>query len=163
MRKDNTIHPTAIIGEGVDLGKDNYIGPYCLIGMPCESRANWGKPGKVVIGDNNVFTGHVTVDAGMDDITTIMDGGFFMKKVHIGHDAFVGIGVTMSPGAVVGGHATVESYVNMGINCSIHQRVTVPEYCMIGMGAVITKKTVMRPGYKYAGVPARELGPNVKK
>jgi UDP-N-acetylglucosamine acyltransferase len=159
---DNTVHPTAIIGEGVDLGKGNYIGPYCLIGMPCESRANWGKPGKVVIGNNNVFTGHVTVDAGMDGETAILTDCFIMKHAHIGHDALVGHNVTISPGAVVGGHATICNNVNLGINASVHQRVKIPPDCMIGMGAVITKKTAMRPGYKYAGVPARELGPNVK-
>ena len=162
MKKENTIHPTALIGPGVVLGKGNYIGPYCVIGFPCESRKNWHNElaGRVLIGDNNTFTGLVTIDAGMDDTTTVGDNCFLMKHSHVGHDAILCGEVTVSPGSVIGGHAFVGASTNLGINCSIHQRVIIPPNCMIGMGAVITKKTTMRPGYKYAGVPARELGEN---
>jgi acetyltransferase-like isoleucine patch superfamily enzyme len=31
---------------------------------------------------------------------------------------------------------------------------------MVGMGAVVTKKTVMDPHCKYAGVPAKFIGGN---
>jgi UDP-N-acetylglucosamine acyltransferase len=160
MRKSNTIHPTAIIGEGVDLGKGNYIGPYCLIGGPCESRANWGKEGKVIIGDNNTFTGLVTIDAGMENVTVIGSNTFWMKHSHGGHDCVVGDGVTVSCGAKIGGHAFIGKETNIGLNAVIHQRIEVPQGCMIGANAFIGKKTQMRDGYKYAGVPARELGEN---
>ena len=42
----------------------------------------------------------------------------------------------------------------------IHQKVIVPVGCMIGASAFVGKKTEMRPGYKYAGVPAKELSEN---
>jgi len=53
--------------------------------------------------------------------------------------------------------------VNLGLNAVVHQRVIIPENCMIGMGAVITKKTQMIPQQKYAGNPAKWIGVNEKK
>jgi carbonic anhydrase/acetyltransferase-like protein (isoleucine patch superfamily) len=46
------------------------------------------------------------------------------------------------------------------MNAAIHQKVKVPEGCMIGMGAVITKRTVLKSNSKYAGVPAKFIGSN---
>lgn len=40
------IHPTAVIADGVDLGRDVHIGPYCVIGAGA------------VIGDRTVLVGH---------------------------------------------------------------------------------------------------------
>jgi len=40
---NNYIHPTAIIGDDVQLGDDNYIGAFCLI------------TGNTLIGNNNRF------------------------------------------------------------------------------------------------------------
>jgi UDP-3-O-[3-hydroxymyristoyl] glucosamine N-acyltransferase len=40
------IHPTAVIAEGVELGRDVHIGPYCVIGAGA------------VIGDRTVLAGH---------------------------------------------------------------------------------------------------------
>ena len=64
----NFVHPTAIIYPNVEMGDNNYIGPYCVIGAPAESRGNWGAQGKVIIGNNNRFTGLVTIDGGMEDV-----------------------------------------------------------------------------------------------
>ena len=37
----NFIHPTAIIGDNVELGDNNYIGAYCIIGDPTEHKKYW--------------------------------------------------------------------------------------------------------------------------
>ena len=61
------IHPTAVIGDNVDIYEDVYIGPYCLIGLPAEHKAFWGKePKGVVISRGCVLTGHCTVDSGTE-------------------------------------------------------------------------------------------------
>lgn len=163
--RGNKIHKTAILFAGVVLGSNNYIGPYCIIGGPCESRKNWNpeNPGKVIIWNDNIFTGHVTIDAGMESATIINSGTFWMKHSHAGHDVVVGNGVTVSCGAKIGGHARIRQGTNIGLNAVIHQRVEIPEKCMIGMGAVITKRTILKPGFKYAGNPAKELGENIIK
>jgi UDP-N-acetylglucosamine acyltransferase len=161
-RTSNFIHPTAIIYPNVDIGEGNWIGPYCIIGAAAESRANWGAQGKVIIGNNNRFTGLVTIDGGMDAITRIGDNTFWMKGAHAGHDAEVGDWVTVSCGAKIGGHCHIGDKVNIGLNAVIHQRVIVPDGCMIGASAFVGKKSVLKPYYKYAGVPVKELGPNIK-
>jgi len=160
----NIIHPTAVIGPNVKMGNNNYIGPFCIIGFPAEHKAYWDKPtGQVEIGDNNVFTGHVTIDAGTEHLTSIGNNCWFLKHSHAGHDSVIGDGVTVSCGAKVGGHAIINPKCNLGLNSCIHQWVEVPEGCMIGMNAAVTKKLEMEPYRKYAGVPAKDIGPNQPK
>jgi UDP-N-acetylglucosamine acyltransferase len=158
----NYIHPTAIVYPNVELGENNYIGPYCVIGAPAESRGNWGQQGKVIIGNNNRFTGLVTIDGGMEDVTVIGNDTFWMKHSHAGHDAKVSDGATVSCGAKIGGHAIIGKNCNLGLNAVIHQRCIVPDGCMIGASAFVGKKSVLKPFHKYAGVPVKELGENIK-
>lgn len=155
----NKIHPTAIIGDNVILGDNNVIGPYCVIGEMAEHK-RCKELGKVIIGNNNVITGLVTIDAGTEFVTNIGDNCYIMKHSHIGHDANIGNDVTISCGAKIGGHCIIEDKVNIGLNAVIHQRVTIPERCMIGASGFVGKKSILRAGYKYAGVPVKELGHN---
>jgi UDP-N-acetylglucosamine acyltransferase len=68
--------------------------------------------------------------------------------------------VVISCGVKVGGHTIIDSNVNIGLNAVIHQRQFIAKGCMIGMGAVVTKKLVTEPYTKYAGNPAKYLGHN---
>ena len=157
----NYIHPTAIIYDNVVMGENNYIGAYCIIGAPAEHKGNWGQTNDiVVIGDNNVFTGMVTIDGGMDDVTYIGDNNFFLKHTHLGHDCQVMDNVIVSCGAKIGGHTILDNNVNIGLNAVIHQRQFIAKGCMIGMGAVVTKRLVTEPYTKYAGNPAKYLSHN---
>ena len=161
---NNFIHPTAVIGPNVRIGNNNYIGPFCIIGEKAEHKDFWKRPtGQVVIGDNNVFTGHVTIDSGTNGPTVISNNCWMLKHSHVGHDAVIGTNVTISCGAKVGGHAIIGDETNIGLNACIHQRVVVPAGCMIGMNAAVTKKLEMEPYRKYAGVPAKDIGSNIIK
>ena len=155
----NYIHPTAIIGDNVILGDNNYIGAYCIIGDPAEYKKHWGeKKGKVIIGDNNIITGLVTIDAGTESITFIRNNCFIMKHAHIGHDCNIQSNVTISCGAKIGGHSIIEQNSNIGLNAVLHQFSIIKEGCMIGASAFF--KGESEPYSKYAGVPARKLGEN---
>jgi len=159
----NYIHPTALIGPNVVMGDNNYIGPYCIIGFPAEHKGFWPNEGKVIIGSNCVITGHCTIDAGTERATVLENGVWMLKHSHVGHDAFISNNVTISCGAKVGGHTLIGASTNIGLNAVIHQSIIVPSRCMIGMGAVVTKKTQMIPQQKYAGNPAKRLGVNEVK
>lgn len=160
----NHIHPTAIVYDNVELGDNIFIGPYCIIGAPAEFKKYWDKEsGKVKIGDGCVLTGHVTIDAGTEDITTLGEGVWMLKHSHVGHDAWIGNNVTISCGAKIGGHTIVRANCNIGLNAVIHQRQEIAPSCMIGMGAVVTKKLITEPFQKYAGNPAKWIGENVIK
>lgn len=164
IEEHNFIHPTAVIGPNVKMGKGNYIGPHCIIGYPAEHKKFWGGGiGSVEIGNGNIFTGLVTVDASTSQVTFIGNNSWFMKHSHVGHDAVIGNNVTVSCGAKIGGHCIINDNCNLGLNSSIHQWVDLPSDCMIGMGAVVTKKMELAPNRKYAGVPAKDIGPNIKK
>jgi len=157
------IHPTSIIYPNVKIGKNVTIGPYCIIGAPAEDKKHWGQDAHIVeIGDNTIITGHVTIDAGTIENTKIGSNCFIMKGVHIGHDVQVGDNVTLSPHVVIGGHCHIGDGVNMGIASVTHQRCVIPDNCMIGMNATITKKTQMTENGCYVGTPARWLRENKK-
>jgi UDP-N-acetylglucosamine acyltransferase len=155
----NFIHPTAIIGDNVILGDNNYIGAYCIIGDPAEHKKFWDKEkGIVVIGNNNIVTGLVTIDSGTSDITTIGDNCFIMKHAHIGHDCLIYSNVTISCGAKIGGHSIIKEYSNIGLNAVLHQFTKIERGCMIGASAFIKGET--EEFIKYAGVPAKKIGIN---
>jgi len=157
----NFIHPTAIIGENVILGDNNYIGAYCIIGDPAEHKKFWDEQkGKVYIGDNNIITGLVTIDAGTKDITFIGNNCFIMKHAHIGHDCLIKDNVTISCGAKIGGHSIIKNNSNIGLNAVLHQFSIIEQGCMIGASAFF--KGQSKEYSKYAGVPAKYLSPNIK-
>lgn len=158
----NYIHPTAIVYPNVKLKGDNiYIGPYCIIGSMAEHKAYWDKPiGSVIIHDGCVITGHVTIDAGTEHATYISNDVWILKHAHVGHDAFIGPNCVISCGAKIGGHVQLHTKCNIGLNAVIHQKQEIAPGCMIGMGAVVTKGLITKPFQKYAGNPAKWLGPN---
>ncbi len=155
----NNIHPTAIIGDNVELGDGNIIGPFCVIGAIAEHK-RCKHIGKVIIGNNNTITGLVTIDAGTDTPTIIGNNCYIMKHAHIGHDCEIKDNVTISCGAKIGGHSVIREHCNIGLNAVIHQKQDIAQGCMIGASAMVTKKLVSLPFKKYAGVPAKEIGSN---
>jgi UDP-N-acetylglucosamine acyltransferase len=158
----NFIHPTAIIGDNVILGDNNYIGAFCIIGDPAEHKKYWGQEkGKVIIGNNNIVTGLVTIDAGTEVPTIIEDGCFIMKHAHIGHDCRIMNNVTISCGAKIGGHSIIGEGSNIGLNAVLHQFSLIKKGCMIGASAFFKGESEVE--MKYAGVPARKLGSNIRK
>lgn len=168
------IHPTAfidntaIVDENVYVGPNVYIGPYCIIGFPAEykGRSEFGvgtQGSGVRILENTIITGHVTIDSGVGvNPTFIGKGCFLMKHSHVGHDAHLMDNVTVSCGAKIGGHAVIGQDTNIGLNAVIHQKCIVREGCMIGACAFIGKTLETQPYRKYAGVPARDIGENIK-
>lgn len=154
------IHPTALIGNNVQIGDNVYIGAYCIIGAAPEWKGKETEDKGVIIHNGARLTGLVTVDAGAEKPTVIGENCYLMKHSHVGHDAQLGNGVTLSCGAKVGGHSVIGDNTNIGLNAVIHQKLTVPAGCMIGASAFIGKKTEMKPNAKYAGVPAKYIGEN---
>ena len=157
------IHPTAIIGDNVIIEDDVYIGPYCIIGFPPEWKGKEDKDFGVLIKKGTRITGMVTVDSGAEKQTVIGKNCYLMKHSHVGHDAQLQDSVTLSCGAKIGGHSIIGENTNIGLNAVIHQKVIVPEGCMIGASAFVGKKSILKPFYKYAGVPVKELGSNERR
>ncbi len=175
----NRIHPTAIIGPQVELGKDNVIGPFCVlqgpvvvgdrnffsshvsIGGAAEVQGHLFVPsweedsseGGVRIGDDNIFKEFVTLNTGWQHETVIGSSGMFMGKMHFGHDARIGDRVTISCAAMVGGHTIVEDDATIGLGAALHQRLTIGAGSMTGMQAAVTRD--VPPFTICMGSPAR--------
>jgi UDP-N-acetylglucosamine acyltransferase len=155
----NKIHPLAVIYNNVEMGKNNSIGPFAVIGNIGECRGENERKGTVLIRDNNLVNSGATIDSPVRSIRTkIGSNCFIMTKAHIGHDCLIGDNVTIAPGAVVGGVCIIDDYVNLAINCSIHQRQHIGESAMIGMGAIVNRHVL--PFCTVVGAPARILGVN---
>lgn len=177
--KTNVIHQTSFVDPAVHLGEGNYIGPHCIIrgnvvignhnrfeafcsiGLPGEYRGKESL-GTVVIGDDNVIREFVTIHSALEgeDATVVGSACYLMTKSHIGHDTLLENDVTVSSLSIVGGHSRIMKGANLGLGSILHQRSVIGSYCLIGMGAVVTKKLDCVPGGIYVGNPAKYLKVN---
>jgi UDP-N-acetylglucosamine acyltransferase len=156
------IDKTAVIGHNVEIGKDVIIGPYCVIGTPAEHpREPFQVHGKVIIGDGARLYKLVTVDAPLSDegITEVGKGCVLMAHSHVGHDAKLGEGVTLSTGAKIGGHSVIGKHSTVGLNATTHQRTVLAEGTMVGAQSFI-KGNRETPYRIFVGAPAKDIGEN---
>lgn len=180
----NRIHPTAVLGPGVELGDGNIVGPYTVIRGPAAlGDGNWigahvtiGSPAEerdgphpgwddepagagVRIGSGNRIREYVSVHQGTHRETVLGDGGYLLRGSHVAHDCLIGDSVTLASNVVLGGHVHVWSLANLGMGAIVHQRVRIGPGAMVGMGAAVRREvgafTVS------VGNPARVAGLNV--
>lgn len=155
----NQIHPTAIIYDNVELGLNNIIGPFSVIGSNGEIRGKEQEDfkGVVIIGDNNVISEHVTIqrpfDAGKE--TRIGNSNLIMAHSHIGHDAVVGNYCEVCSGTIVGGYAVIEDGAKLKLGSIIRNRKTVATKTIVGMGGVVVSDT--EPDTTVVGIPAKRF------
>jgi UDP-N-acetylglucosamine acyltransferase len=180
----NRIHPTAVVGDGVELGDDNVIGPYSIVTGPCRiGTRNWigphvviGTPAEyrtgphpvawegelegagVVIGDENIIREFVTINQGTQETTQVGTGCYLLARCHVGHDCVLDDGVTLSDAAQLGGHTHVWSWANIGMGTVVHQRCQVGPGAMVGMGSAV--RQTVEPFAITVGNPARTAGVN---
>ena len=160
--KGNLVHKTAIVNwKLVSMGKNNIIGPYVVIGT--EAQHTHGKSdGRIKIGNNNIFREFSTVHlpTKLKKITHIEDNCYFMTLSHIAHDCIVEDGVIFSNNVTLGGNTYVMKKSQLGFNVTVHQNQVIGSYSMIGMSSVITKKIKIKPGFIFAGNPAKKISIN---
>lgn len=176
----NYIHPTAIVGKNVKMGTGNHIGPYCVIedgvsignnnvfrafcvvGSPAEKHGHLRGEGSlgVEIGDENHLSEHVTVHAGVENVTKIGSRCTLLTKAQVGHCARLEDEVTMSCQTVAGGHAILMRGCNLGLGAKVHQRQIIGSYTMLGGNCFVHKNIKILPGMVFVGVPARLLRNN---
>jgi len=175
----NYIHPTSILGDNVIIGNNNYIGPfcyitgntiigdnnrfeaYCSVGTPAEHRDYfWSNEQKTIIGNNNVFREFITINAGTKNSTIVGNNVVMLRNSHIGHDSTIEDSVNLSCNVLIGGHSYIMQGANFGLGGICHQFSKIGAYSMIGMGCVVTKKSLIEPGKIYVGSPAKLLKEN---
>jgi UDP-N-acetylglucosamine acyltransferase len=142
--RGNLILPGTIIVGKVFIGDNNIIGPYATIGTPAQhiKYYNEGIDSDnlaIRIGSGNIIREYVTVHAPTVRDTMIGDDCFIMSYSHVSHDTQVGDGVTLTNNAQIAGHTTIMRRATVGLNTSIHQYSSIGAFCMLGMGAIVSK------------------------
>jgi UDP-N-acetylglucosamine acyltransferase len=133
------IHPTAVIGDPPEHRDYKAMDPMY----------------HPRIADSARIEALVTVDAGLFRPTSIGSRTWLMKKVHVGHDAIIGMGCEIAPLTSVGGEVMIGDRVKVGQGATFKPRVVVGSDAVIGMGAVVTKN--VPAGETWVGNPARKL------
>jgi len=173
----NAIHPTAIISPKALIGDGNSFGPFTIvydnveigdnnvftshvsIGSPPEHKFSSENHG-VVIGSNNIFREFITINAGTEHETRIGSFGYFMRGTHFGHDCQVHDHVTLACNSIIGGHTIIMDYANLGLGAITHQQILIPQGCMLGAGS-FAPKNLYEPWTIYMGTPAKKYKDNI--
>jgi UDP-N-acetylglucosamine acyltransferase len=156
-----TVSPYSILEGDIEIGDGCHIGPYVQIkgivrmGKNNKVHSNatigddpqdlsWdGKPGLVVVGDNNSIREGVTIHSpirGGEGGTTVLGNDcLLMVNSHLGHNVKLGNGVILANGCVLGGFVEVGDYAFLSGNVASHQNCRVGAYSMTGGLSKITQ------------------------
>jgi UDP-N-acetylglucosamine acyltransferase len=145
------VGPYAVIDADVELGASCAVGPHvyltgvtkigtgnkfhagCVIGEAPQDLKYQDEPTRVVIGDNNVFREHVTVNraTNLEAATVVGSNNFIMASAHVGHNCVIGNHVIIANGTLLGGYVTVQDRAFLSGNCLVHQ------FTRVGMLAIM--------------------------
>lgn len=150
-----SIHPTAIVDSGAQIGNNSrvwhwvHICPEAKIGQDCSLGQNVFVGNKVAIGNNVKIQNNVSV----------------YDNVMIEDDVFCGPSMVFTnvynPRSAVSRkseyrNTLIKRGATLGANCTIVCGVTVGEYAFVGAGAVVNRDVL--PFALVVGVPAKQVG-----
>jgi carbonic anhydrase/acetyltransferase-like protein (isoleucine patch superfamily) len=136
----------------------NGITPF--IGKECFLAENATIIGDVIIGDycsiwfNAVIRGDVH-SIRIGNHVNIQDGAVVHCTFKVAPTT-IGNYVSVAHGAIVHG-CTIQDYVLIGMGAIIMDHAVIESNCIIAAGALVTKKTLVKSGSVYAGIPARKV------
>jgi len=141
MTFDNcTIHPTAIIEEGAEIGAGSFIGPYCVVGPNailgenCTLKAHVCVDGHTTIGADTVIFPFASIGSAPQDLK--YDGE--KTELIIGKNNTIREHVTMNPGTITGNVKTV-----VGDNGLFMVGVHIAHDCVIGNNVIMANNATL--------------------
>ncbi|MDZ4371460.1 MAG: acyl-ACP--UDP-N-acetylglucosamine O-acyltransferase, partial [Phenylobacterium sp.] len=114
-----------VVDGHTQLGEDNVLYPFVMLGGPPQHTAYKGEPTQLVIGDRNLIREHATMNTGTvggGGVTRVGSDGLYMIESHVGHDCVVGDQVILTKQATLGGHCEIGDFVIVGGLAAVHQR-----------------------------------------
>jgi UDP-N-acetylglucosamine acyltransferase len=156
------IGASSTVDGWTEIGDDCEIYPFASIGQAPQDLKYHGEQTRLKIGRRNIVREFVTIHrgtAGGGGETTIGDRNLFMAYVHVAHDCHVGNDTIFGNMATLGGHVTVEDFVNISAGSGVHQFCRLGRHAFIGGYSVVTKDAL--PYARTVGSrPARVFGAN---
>jgi UDP-N-acetylglucosamine acyltransferase len=155
-----TIHPTALVEPGAQLGADCEIMAYAVVtrhcvlgdrvvvhpfavigGDPQYLKFDRASATGVRIGPGTVLREQVTINRSIHagEATVVGANCFLMAASHVGHDCEVGDQVVLANAALLAGHVSVGAHTFMGGGAAVHQFCRVGESVMVAGHAAITR------------------------
>ncbi|MCC0027044.1 MAG: acyl-ACP--UDP-N-acetylglucosamine O-acyltransferase [Zhengella sp.] len=141
------VGPDVTLGDGVELigsvtilgqtslGQGGRVFPGAVLGCEPQNHAHKGGPTTLEIGKNASIREGVTMHTGTDTArgrTTIGDDCHFLAFSHVAHDCDIGNRVTLTQGAVLGGHCVVGDAAILGGLAAVHQFVRIGHHAFVG-------------------------------
>ncbi len=154
-----TIHPTAFVEPGAQLGVDCTIHQYAVVhrwatlgdrvtvhpfavvgGDPQDLKFKQGSESWVKVGSGTRVRESVTINRGTDHGTSTIvgDNCLLMACSHVAHDCMVGNGVVIANAVLLAGYVTVEDFAILGGASIYHQFIRVGRGAMVGGGSRIS-------------------------
>jgi UDP-N-acetylglucosamine acyltransferase len=155
-----TIHPTAIVEAGAQLGTDCEIQAYAIVrrgtelgdrvvvhpfavigGDPQYLKFDRATMSGVRVGAGSVLREHVTINRSITagSFTLIGENCFLMAASHVAHDCVVGNHVVFANAALLGGHVSVGDHTFLGGEAAVHQFCRIGQSVMVAGHASITR------------------------
>lgn len=183
-----SIHPTALVEPGAELGSDCEIQAYAVItkhcvlgdrvvvhpfavlgGDPQYLKFDRATPTRVKVGMGTVIREHVTINRSIhaEQATVVGENCFLMAASHVAHDCLIGNNVVLANNAMLAGHVSVGAHTFVGGGVGIHQFCRIGESVMVAGLARITKDVVHFVmvaerdeviGFNLVGIKRRGLG-----
>ncbi len=155
-----TIHPTAIVEAGAQLGEDCEImagavvtrhcvlgdrvvvHPFAVVGGdPQYLKFDRATVSHVRVGAGTVVREHVTINRSIHagGATVLGAQCFLMATSHVAHDCELGANVVLANGALLAGHVSVGDHTFLGGAAAVHQFCRIGESVMVAGHAAITR------------------------
>ncbi len=146
----------AVLGDGVRLlshvvvsgrtrlGARSVVHPQAVLGGEGQIRGN-DFDGELIVGEGCTIREGATMSCGGrrgGGVTTVGNNGYFMAMSHVGHDCHVADDVTLTNGAVLGGHCEIGQGVIMGGLSAVQQWGRVGKGAMIGGIAGVNRDVI---------------------
>lgn len=134
---DCVIHPYAIVKRWAELGDRVTVHPFAVVGGDPQDLKFQGAPSKVRIGSDTRIRESVTVNRGTHEgsVTQVGSNCLLMACSHVAHDCTVGDNVVIANGVLLAGHVTVGDHAILGGAAVFHQFIRVGERCMVSGGS----------------------------
>jgi UDP-N-acetylglucosamine acyltransferase len=128
------IHPGAIVKAGAILGERVAVHPYAVVGGdPQVLRFDPATPTGVKVGAGSIIREFATINRSTEPgaYTVVGANTLLMACSHVAHDAIVGDNVVVANAVLIAGHVVISNYAVLGGGSAYHQ------FCRVGEGAII--------------------------